>query len=485
MRIKYFGFLFGIFVFAAMLLMPPLGGMSEPAWKCAAVVLLMSCWWLTEAIPLPVTSLLPLVLFPMLKILKPEQTAAQYADANIFLFMGGFFIAMAMQRWELHKRIALRIVAFMGSSPRKIILGFMTATAFLSLWISNTATTMMMLPVGVAVVMHLQGTQSMQRSNFSVALMLGIAYAASIGGVGTLIGTPTNLVFSGVARSMFPDLPEVTFAGWLKFGIPFVILMLAFAWFYMTYIAFPPEAYSKDAGSGIIRDELKKLGTMKPGERWTLLVFILVAFGWIFRKNIDTGSFVIPGWADALGVAGYVQDSTIAVAGAILLFLIPVNIKEREFVLNWEWALKIPWGVILLFGGGFALAEGFQSSGLAEWIGSKLSFLHGLPFIIIIAIICLITIFISEIASNIATATMLLPVLGALALSAQLHPFALMIPATMAASCGFMLPVATAPNAIAFGSGYVRVQDMAKAGFALNLAGIVIISIIAHFLLAT
>jgi solute carrier family 13 (sodium-dependent dicarboxylate transporter), member 2/3/5 len=470
-------------LFATMLLLSPPGGMSEVAWKCAAVVLLMSCWWLTEAIPLPVTALLPLVLFPLLKILEPEQTAAQYADANIFLFMGGFFIAMAMQRWELHKRIALHIVGLIGTSPRKIILGFMTATAFLSLWISNTATTLMMLPVGVSVVMHLQGIPSKGRSNFSVAMMLGIAYAASIGGVGTLIGTPTNIVFTGIAQSMFPEIPEVTFTSWLKFGIPFAILMLVFAWVYMVWFAFPPEVQAKDAGSGVIHDELKKLGKMKPGERWTLIVFTLVSFAWIFRKNIDAGNFIIPGWADVLGVSKHVQDSTIAIAGAILLFLIPVNFKERDFVLNWEWAVKIPWGVILLFGGGFALAEGFQTSGLAEWIGSKLSFLHGLPFIIIIAIICLITIFISEIASNVATASMLLPILGSLAVSAQLHPFALMIPATMAASCGFMLPVATAPNAIAFGSGYVRVQDMARAGFFLNLAGMIFISLIAYFML--
>jgi sodium-dependent dicarboxylate transporter 2/3/5 len=457
----------------------------------AAVALLMATWWITEAIPIPATALLPLILFPLLGILPAKDVSIRYADQNIFLFMGGFFIAMAMQRWGLHKRIALHIVRFLGTSPRRIVLGFMIATAFLSMWISNTATAMMMFPIGLAVIMHAANMIEKEKLdiktapgsfNFGIALMLGIAYSASIGGIATLVGTPPNIVFVGIFKSLFPKAPEIGFLDWLKIGLPLVLIFLPITWVYLTRIAVPPRIKKIPGGKDVIDADLRALGVMKRGEKLTLIVFVLVALAWIFRRNIDLGFLIVPGWSSLLGIEKYVHDSTVAIFGAILLFLLPVDFKNRTFVLNWEWALRIPWGIILLFGGGFALAAGFQSSGLAQWIGERLSFLCGVPTIIMILCICLLLTFLTEVTSNTATTTMMMPVLGALAVATRVHPFLLMIPATMSASCAFMLPVATPPNAIIFGSGYLRIPDMARVGFFLNIIGAIIITLIVYFL---
>jgi sodium-dependent dicarboxylate transporter 2/3/5 len=481
----------GTLVFAVILALPPATGMSIQAKMTAAVAILMAIWWITEALPIPSTALLPLVLFPMLKILPAQEVAGKYADQNIFLFMGGFFIAMAMQRWELHKRIALYIVKIMGTSPHKLVLGFMVASAFLSMWISNTATVMMIFPIGLAVIIHaetmikkegLKIDTTKGRFNFGTAHMLGIAYAASIGGIATLVGTPPNIVFVGIARSMFPKAPEIGFLDWFKVGFPLVVVFLPIVWWYLTHINLPLNLKKIPGEKAIIDQDLKMLGRMNKGEILTLIVFILVALGWIFRKEIDLGFFTIPGWANVLGVSEYVHDSTIAMTGALLLFLIPVDLKKREFVLNWEWARKIPWGIILLFGGGFALAAGFQSSGLAQWIGERLSFLQGVPLIFVVLCICLLMTFLTEVTSNTATTTMMMPVLGAMSSAMGIHPFILMIPAAMSASCAFMLPVATPPNAIIFGSEYVRIPTMARTGLFLNLIGAVIITLLIYFL---
>lgn len=485
------GLLLGLLLFALLLLLPATKNLSFQAKSMAAVALLMATWWITEAIPIPATALLPLILFPVLGIMKAKDVSLRYADQNIFLFMGGFFIAMAMQRWELHKRIALYIVKFLGTSPHRIVLGFMVATAFLSMWISNTATTMMMFPIGLAVIYHVVNLLEKEKSeidttpgsfNFGLALMLGIAYAASIGGIATLVGTPPNIVFVGIAKSLFPKAPEIGFLDWFKIGLPLVVVMLPLTWFYLTYIAAPLKIRRLPGGKDIIENDLKELGSMKMGEKLTLAVFVLVALAWIFRSNIDIGFFVIPGWSNMLGISAYVHDSTIAIFGAILLFLLPVDIKKGVFVLNWEWASRIPWGIILLFGGGFALAAGFQASGLAQWIGEGLSFLCGVPTIVMIFGICLLLTFLTEVTSNTATTTMMMPVLGALATATCIHPFLLMIPATMSASCAFMLPVATPPNAIIFGSGYLKIPDMARVGFFLNIIGAVVITLIVYFL---
>lgn len=485
------GLFLGIGLFVAMMFLPPPTGMSVQAKNTAAVALLMATWWITEAIPIPATALLPLILFPCLAVLSAKDVAVRYADQNIFLFMGGFFIAMAMQRWDLHKRIALYIIKILGTSPRKIILGFMVATAFLSMWISNTATTMMMFPIGLAVILHAETmikkeniniTTEKGKFNFGIALMLGIAYAASVGGIGTLVGTPPNIVFAGIARSLFPKAPEIGFIDWLKIGFPLVIVFLPIIWLYLTRIILPPQLKKIPGSKDIIVRDLKALGTMKTGEKLTLIVFVLVALAWIFRKNIDLGFFLVPGWSHLLGISQYVHDSTIAISGALLLFVMPVNFKKREFVLNWEWAIRIPWGIILLFGGGFALAAGFQASGLAQWIGERLAFLSGMPLIVMIFCICILLTFLTEVTSNTATTTMMMPVLGSMAVAMSIHPYLLMIPATISASCAFMLPVATPPNAIIFGSGYLRIPDMARVGFFLNLIGAIIVTCIVYFL---
>jgi sodium-dependent dicarboxylate transporter 2/3/5 len=486
-----FGLIFGVILFIFILMLPPASQMSVHAKNAGAVALLMATWWITEAIPIPVTALMPLILFPLLSIMTAKDVALRYADQNIFLFMGGFFIAMAMQRWDLHKRIALHIVKILGTSPRKIILGFMVATAFLSMWISNTATTMMMFPIGLAVILHAESmmkkeTRAINRENgkfqFGIALMLGIAYAASIGGVATLVGTPPNIVFAGIYKSLFPQATEIGFLDWLKIGFPFVIIFLPITWFYLTRIVLPPKIKKIPCGKEVIEKDLEALGAMKIGEKLTLIVFVVVALAWIFRKNIDIGFFTISGWSNLLGISDYVHDSTVAICGAVLLFLLPVNFRKREFVLNWQWAIRIPWGIILLFGGGFALAAGFQTSGLAQWIGERLSFLSGMPVIIMILCICLLLTFLTEVTSNTATTTMMMPVLSSMAVAMAVHPFLLMIPATISASCAFMLPVATPPNAIIFGSGYVRIPDMAKVGFFLNLIGALIITVLVYFL---
>jgi len=318
--------------------------------------------------------------------------------------------------------------------------------------------------------------------HFGLALMLGIAYAASIGGIATLVGTPPNIVFAGIFKSLFPQAPEIGFLDWLKIGLPFVIIFLPTTWFYLTRIILPPRLKRIPGGKDVIEKDLEALGTMKIGEKLTLIVFIIVAIAWIFRQNIDIGFFTIPGWSHLLGISEYVHDSTVAICGAILLFMLPVNFKKREFVLNWQWAVRIPWGIILLFGGGFALAAGFQTSGLAQWIGERLSFLSGMPIIVMILCICLLLTFLTEVTSNTATTTMMMPVLGSMAVAMTVHPFLLMIPATISASCAFMLPVATPPNAIIFGSGYVRIPDMAKVGFFLNLIGALIITLLVYFL---
>ncbi len=485
------GLFLGPALFILILILPTAHGMSFQAKMAAAVALLMATWWITEALPIPATALIPLLLFPLLGIMPASAVAARYADQNIFLFIGGFFIAMAMQRWELHKRIALYIIKFLGTSPARLIFGFMVATAFLSMWISNTATTMMMFPIGLAVILHAETMVKKARLdiptekgsfNFGTALMLGIAYAASIGGVATLVGTPPNIVFAGMVRSLFPQAPEIGFLDWFKIGLPFVVVFLPVTWFFLTKIILRPRLKEIPGEKAIIEEDLNMLGRMSRGEIMTLAVFAIVALAWIFRKNIDVGFITIPGWSNLLGLDRYVHDSTVAICGALLLFVLPVNFKKREFVLNWEWAVKIPWGIILLFGGGFALAAGFQSSGLAKWIGERLAFLGGIQPILMIACICLLMTFLTEVTSNTATTTMMMPVLGSMAVAMSMHPFLLMIPAAMSASCAFMLPVATPPNAIIFGSGYLRIPEMAKVGFFLNLIGVVIITLLVYFL---
>jgi len=454
--------------------------MTVEAKYVAAVTILMGFWWLTEAIPIPVTSLIPIILFPLLGIKDAASTTASYGDKNIFLFMGGFFIAIAIEKCGLHRRIALNIIAMLGKSKKTIILGFMIASSFLSMWISNTATTLMMLPIGAAVITSIGEIfeENKNQENFNKALMLGIAYAASIGGISTLIGSPPNLIFAGVSKTIFPDSPEITFTKWITFGIVIVIIFLPICWYILTGFLFKIKSENTHKVKTVVREKLKSLGKIKREEKLVLIIFILTSLGWIFRRRIDLEFFSIPGWSELLNRPKFAHDSTVAIAGAILLFLIPGNWKKKEFLLNWRDAKKIPWGILILFGGGIALASGFRDSGLSSYIGHSLKGLSHLPSWCVVFTICMVVTFLTEVTSNTATASIFMPILAGLAISTRIHPFLLMIPATVSASCAFMLPVATPPNAIVFSSGWIKIPDMAKTGIFLNIIGAILITAI-------
>lgn len=484
------GLLAGIPIFFLTLYIPLSNTLEPVAQKTLAVAVLMAWWWITEALPIPATSLIPVAAFPFLNIMKTQDVVQSYADSNIFLFMGGFFLAMSMQKWGLHRRIALHIIKIIGLGPRKIVLGFMIATALLSMWISNTATAMMMYPIGLAVILQLTSFKDEQgeslpeqiTASFQVSLMLGVAYAASIGGIGTKIGTPPNIVFAAAVKSLFPSAPEIGFLQWMLVGVPLVIIFLPLSWFFLTYISQPIKVKKLPVGKQIITDQIHELGAMKRGEKYVLVIFILTALAWIFRKNIELGTFTIPGWSNLFGIESLVNDATVAIFSAIILFTTPVNLKEKSFLLDWEWSIKIPWGILLLFGGGIALAAGFKTSGLAAWIGSNLNLFSAVPLLIMIMLTCFMLTFLTEVTSNTATSTIFMPILAATALAIGVHPFLLMIPATISASCAFMLPVATPPNAIVFGSGCVTIPQMAKNGVILNFIGIIIVTAITYLI---
>jgi len=458
------GLVLGPAVFSLLLAMPEPAGLSPQGMNVAAVAALMAIWWVSEAIPVPATALLPILLFPVLGVLDGSEITRAYGHHLIYLFLGGFLIAVTMEKWNLHHRIALHTIHFVGVTPNRIVLGFMLATAFLSMWISNTAATMMMVTIAIAVlreIVHDAG-KTPGESRFGVALMLGIAYAASIGGVATLIGTPPNAIFAGVVEKTYGI--SISFVDWMKFGLPLSLVMLGVAWFYLTRIKFRGEQPQLAGGQEFIRDQIRQLGPMSRAEKGVAAVFSLVALLWIVR-----GLY----WPEALLM---VTDSTIAIAGALLLFLIPVNLARREFLLDWKTAVTIPWDIIILFGGGFALAEGFSETGLTTWLAQLLGVLQGTDIVLIVAAVVLLVIFLTEVTSNTATASLLLPVMAALAAAVEVHPFGLMVATVIAASFAFMLPVATPPNAIVYGSHEVGIQQMAWAGLWLNLLAVVVVT---------
>ncbi|MCD6375308.1 MAG: SLC13/DASS family transporter [Caldisericaceae bacterium] len=478
-RRKKIGFFLGPLIFLLILIFLPDNSILQPAAvKVAAVASLMTIWWITEAIPIPATALLPLALFPGLGVLSAKEASAPYAHHLIFLFMGGFLIAIAMEKWNLHRRVALHTIKLVGFSSRRIILGFMVATAFLSMWISNTATTMMMVPIGLAVIK--QTVEFIKKSGdydinttppnfkFGTAIMLGIAYAASIGGVATIIGTPPNTIMVGFVEQTYHV--HIKFAQWMLFGLPLAVIMLFVAWVYLTRFASVPEIDQLPGGKELLVSELKKLGKMKKAECYVLTVFAIVAALWISRGFVHLGPSTI-------------HDATIAIAGAIALFLIPVDWKRGVFVLDWQSAVRLPWDVIFLFGGGLALAKGFSESGLARWIGTQLAVLQGTNIMLIIFLVIILSMLLTEVTSNTATAAIIIPVMGSVAIAMHVHPFLLIIPAGVAASYAFMLPVATPPNAIVFGSRYLTIPQMARIGVILNLIGSVLITLLVKFVL--
>lgn len=478
-RRQRIGLLLGPIAFFIMLLIPTPEGMSIEAQRVAAVTLLMAIWWVSEAIPIPATSLLPVVLFPALGVMPTGEATEPYANHLIFLYMGGFIIALAMQRWNLHRRIALHIIQVVGFSPSRLVLGFMVATAFLSAFVSNTATTVMMLPIGMAVIS--QVTDELTRSGdpdahksmspLALNLMLGIAYAASIGGVATLIGTPPNTVLAGYLNKAYGY--EITFVQWLKVGVPLTVVFLPVAWLWLTRFANPMTSLTLPNAGSVISNELKQMGRMNRAERMTAIVFSLTALSWIFRPQL----------ASLFPSPSMLTDATIAMTGGLLLFVLPVNFRKRLFVMNWEWAAKLPWGVLILFGGGLSLAQACDVTGLATWLGSQVTLLENLPLLIIILGTITMVLFLTEFTSNTATATMLMPVLAGVAIGLGENPIILLAPAAIAASCAFMLPVGTPPNAIVFGSGYIRIPDMVRCGFALNIIAIILLMITAYLIM--
>lgn len=473
MNKKSIGLLLGPALFFIIYYMPLPEGMLPEAQAVLAGTVWIAAWWITEAVPIPVTSLLPVVIFPMTGALSLSETTSAYGNPIVFLFMGGFIIALSMEKWNLHKRIALTTVLHIGTNPVKVVLGFMIATGFLSMWISNTATAMMMMPIALAVTKQYSdlGVAANTSPLFGKALMLGIAYAASIGGLATLVGTPANAIFVGVAQQGMGTI--VSFFDYMKFAFPLSCILLIICWLYLTKVAYPLNSESV-YGSVLdtIQAELKALGKISSEEKRIGAVFILIACCWTTR------TFLLNKIFPAL------DDSMIAIIGAIALFIIPNSSKaNKETLLTWEIGKKMPWGILLLFGGGLSIATGFETSGLSTWIGRQMMLLSNIPdFFIILAIVASIN-FLTEITSNTATATMMLPIMAALATATGIHPYATMLAACLASSCAFILPVATPPNAIVFGSGYFTMKEMASKGFWLNIITTIIISIYIHYLL--
>ncbi len=461
-------------VFFLMLWIGPPSDMSEPAFKVMAATIWIAIWWMTEAIPVPVTSFLPMILYPLTNAVPLRVIAPSYANPIIYIFVGGFILALAMQKWELHKRIALSIISITGTNMRQIILGFILASAFLSMWISNTATTVMMLPIALSIISQIKEfarASSLTQKNiegFGKALILAIAYSSSIGGIATLVGTPTNLIFSDAIERFYGIV--MPFDQWIGIGLPISLVILFCCWLVLTYLAFSLSTEQVEGSTDIIKGELKKLGKMSYEEKWVLTIFLLVAMAWITRRYLIAPFF--PSF----------NDTIIAMIGAVSLFLIPSK-KTGSQIMDWQSALKLPWGVILLFGGAFAVAQSFESSKLTSWIGAQLGGLSDIPFWVVLLIIVAVVNFLTEITQNIATCTLMMPILAALSGVLDVHPYGLMVAACIGSSCAFMLPVATAPNAVAFGSGYLQMKDMLRAGFLLNVVSIIVITIFLYFLL--
>ncbi len=446
-----------------------------------AIAFLMAAWWITEAIPLAATALLPVALFPLFGVVDGKTISAMYFNHLIFLFIGGFLMAFAMERWNLHRRIALRILILFGVSPGRILLGFMLATSFLSMWMSNTATAMMMVPIALSIIMKLEESLGKRKmGKYSIGLLLGIAYSASIGGIATLVGTPPNLSFARIVNIIFPEMQEISFADWFIFAMPVTVLLFFCAWL-LLYLMYKPRESWKNLRLTDFRNEYKQLGKPKPEEKVVLMLFITLALLWIFRSGFNIQSFVVPGWAQLFKMPDYINDGTVAIFIALLLFIIPSKTEKGERIMNWETANKIPWNIVLLFGGGFALAKGFVESGLSMWFGGQLAGLaHVSPMVLTFANVSLMSL-LTELTSNVATTEMILPILAGLAKTIEINPLLLMIPATMAASLAFMLPVATPPNAIIFGTNRITVKDMVKTGILLNICGIIIATLIMYF----
>ncbi|WP_422123573.1 SLC13 family permease [Planococcus sp. X10-3] len=473
------GLFLGPLLFVLTLLFVNPDGLPPEAKGILASTIWIATWWITEAIPIPATSLLPIILFPITNGLDIGATTSAYGNDIIFLFMGGFMIALTMEKWNLHRRIALTIISLIGTNIQRIVLGFMVATGFLSMWISNTATAMIMVPIGLSIIYHVSDElkddpsidTSKENFGFGKALMLGIAYSASLGGLATLIGTPPNTLLAGAVNEIYGI--EITFAQWMLFGVPLAWTFIFIAWFYLIKVAYPQKLKHLPGGNAVIREEKTKLGIASYEEKIVFTVFVLVALAWISR------SFVL----DAIAPNLQVTDAMVGLIAAIILFIIPSKNKRGENLLDWATAVKLPWGILLLFGGGLSIAAGFTTSGLSQWIGSQLTGLQGVPVLVVLLAVATLVLFLTEITSNTATASMMFPIMASLSVALGVHPYALLVTAAVVASCAFMLPVATPPNAVVFGSGYLSISNMAKAGLALNIFGIFFVGLAVYYFL--
>ncbi|MFT4812733.1 MAG: sodium-dependent dicarboxylate transporter 2/3/5 [Paracoccaceae bacterium] len=527
------GLWLGPLAFLGILLFLDLDPQNPAATRMVAIVALMAIWWITEAIPLAATALLPIVLFPLMGIMRGRELPAankidlstasfngdfsaadfdiifpnvanQYMDWIILLFMGGFIIAIAVEKWSLHKRIALHILKVIGGQPHRLVLGFMVATGFLSMWLSNTATALMMMPMGMSLILLYEelnektiaegGTVSDRAPNFALTLLLGIAYSASIGGFATLIGTPPNGVLITQMSQLFPDAPEITFSSWMLFALPMSAVFMVLAWLVLTRFVFPLPATTPFSGKDFIKGEIEKLGPMAVEEKRVGSVFALAAILWMTRKDRLFGAEVdVFGWSHYLdqlllsvgsSPVGYlIDDGTVSIAMALLLFILPAGKQTGGRLLDWEDTKKVPWGILLLFGGGLALAKGFSTSGLSFYIASQLQTVLGdaSPLAIVIGTSGVVT-GLTEVMSNTATISLAVPIMASMAQAIGVHPLLLLIPSTLAASCAFMLPVSTPPNAIVYGSGRVPIMKMVVAGFWLDLLSIVLLTVFVYTL---
>ncbi|MES1950732.1 anion transporter [Salinisphaera sp. S4-8] len=472
------GLVLGPLFMLAALILPAPAGMDAAAWHCAGLALFMATWWATEAIPIPATSLLPLAIGPAIGVGGIEDLAASYADDIIFLFLGGFLLGLAMQRWNLHRRIALATLLAVGASPARQIAGFMIATGFISMWVSNTATSIMMLPIGMSVISLMAEEDSPAVDRYATRLLLGIAYAASIGGVATLIGTPPNALLAGYLSS--DQNIDIGFAQWMVVGIPVSIAMMAAAWAWLTWGGF--ELDNSQAGRDMLKDEMKQLGALTPAEKRVGGMFLLAAGLWIFRPLLNNAGI------------DWLSDAMIAIFIGVALFVIPAGSgrlgPDREpastgRLMNWENEANVPWGVLLLFGGGLALAGAIKKTGLAEWIATQMEIFGVLPAVLLVGAVVLVIISLTEVSSNTATAAVFMPLLGALAGSVGVDVLLLTVPAAIAASCAFMMPVATPPNAIVFATGRMKIQSMMRAGLALNVVCVVLATLIPYLIIST
>ena len=466
------GFWIGLAAFFFILLSPNPESLSSVGWAVAAVTLLMAIWWATEAVPVAVTALLPLACFPMLGVTDFKTAALPYANPNIYLFMGGFILALGIESSGLHKRLALKMLIAVGNSGAKLIGGFMLVSAIISMWVMNTSTTLMLLPIGLAVCASVAETipnfSQRDRRNFEISLLLGIAYAASIGGMSTLVGTAPNIIFAGFMQETYGL--QISFTDWMKLGVPIATLMLFSSWYAITKIVYPVNFIASVETKLQLQNMLNDLGPLSKDEKKVLTIFSLAASAWMFRTLLDN---FVP-------FSG-LTDAGIAIIAALSFFFIPSE-NQKTDLLTWEQANKLPWGLLVLFGGGLSLAASIGSSGLGGWIGQGLTVLENVPSIILILAVATMIIFLTEITSNVATTSTFLPVVGAVAVALGIAPISLTIPVVLAASCAFMLPVATPPNAIVFGSGKLTIPDMIRAGFALNIIGIFLVTLFAFYL---